>query len=159
MLIALRDPDAGGLYVFSDEGQRVFNRQGTPPVPLVPLILDQNIRNTRQIASAFQPLVDHPMRFLGGDGPEVRFVGCDTEEALGVGDDQVEVLLDEGWRPEDVALLTTGSRHPEQVARQAAGNQAYWDSFWDAEQVFYGHVLGFVTGVGGPDLARRLGID
>jgi hypothetical protein len=86
-------------------------------------------------------------------------VGCDTEEALGVGDDQVEVLLDEGWRPEDVALLTTGSRHPEQVARQAAGNQAYWDSFWDAEQVFYGHVLGFVTGVGGPDLARRLGID
>jgi hypothetical protein len=89
----------------------------------------------------------------------VRFVGCDTEEALGVGDDQVEVLLDEGWRPEDVALLTTGSRHPEQVARQAAGNQAYWDSFWDAEQVFYGHVLGFVTGVGGPDLARRLGID
>jgi ATP-dependent exoDNAse (exonuclease V) beta subunit len=40
-------------------------------------------------------------------------------------------------------LLTTGSRHPEQVARQAEGNEAYWDSFWDAEQVFYGHVLGF----------------
>ena len=109
----------------------------------MPLILDQNIRNTRQIASAFQPLVDHPMRFLGGDGPEVRFVPCDAEEALSIGDDQVDVLLDEGWRPEDVALLTTGSRHPEQVARQAEGTQAYWDSFWDAEQVFYGHVLGF----------------
>ena len=202
ILIALRDPDAGGLYVFSDEGQRVFDRQGTPPVPLVPLILDQNIRNTRQIANAFQPLVDHPMRFLGGDGPEVRFVACDSEEALNIGDDQIEVLLDEGWRPEDVALLTTGSRHPEQVGRQAGGNQAYWDSFWDAEQVFYGHVLGFkglerravvlvvndryalerarerlyvglsrardqlvvcgdpdfITEVGGPDLARRLGI-
>ena len=143
LLIALRDPDAGGLYVFSDEGQRVFDRQGAPPVPLVPLVLDQNIRNTRQIASAFQPLVDHPMRFLGGDGPEVRFVPCDAEEALSIGDDQVDVLLDEGWRPEDVALLTTGSRHPEQVARQAEGTQAYWDSFWDAEQVFYGHVLGF----------------
>lgn len=202
MLIALRDPDAGGLYVFSDEGQRVFNRQGTPPVPLVPLILDQNIRNTRQIANAFQPLVDHPMHFLGGDGPEVRFVACDADEALGIGDDQVEALLEEGWRPQDVALLTTGSRHSEQVQRQKEGNQAYWDSFWDAEQVFYGHVLGFkglerravvlvvndrydlerarerlyvglsrardqlvvcgdpdfITGVGGPDLARRLGI-
>jgi superfamily I DNA/RNA helicase len=202
ILIALRDPDAGGLYVFSDEGQRVFDRQGTPPVPLVTLILDQNIRNTRQIATAFQPLVDHPMRFLGGDGPEVRFVACDSEEALSIGDDQVEVLLEEGWRPEDVALLTTGSRHPEQVGRQADGNQAYWDSFWDAEQVFYGHVLGFkglerraivlvvndrytperarerlyvglsrardqlvvcgdpdfITDVGGPDLARRLGV-
>jgi len=51
--------------------------------------------------------------------------------------------LEDGWRPEDVALLTTGTRHPEQKERQAAGNAAYWDSFWDAEQVFYGHVLGF----------------
>ncbi len=142
VLAALRDPDEGGLYVFLDEGQRVFDRQGTPPVPLVPLILDQNIRNTRQIANAFQPLVDHPMRFLGGDGPEVRFVACDADEAMDVGDDQIEVLLEE-WRPQDVALLTTGSRHPEQKARQAGGNEAYWDSFWDAEQVFYGHVLGF----------------
>jgi ATP-dependent exoDNAse (exonuclease V) beta subunit len=39
--------------------------------------------------------------------------------------------------------MTTGSRHPEQIARQGQGNTAYWDSFWDAEQVFYGHVLGF----------------
>lgn len=143
ILIALRDPDAGGLYVFSDEGQRVFQREGTPPVPLVPLILDQNIRNTRQIATAFQSLADHPMRFLGADGPEVRFVPCESSEAISIGDDQIEVLLDEGWRPEDVALLTTGSRHPEQVSRQDEGTDAYWDSFWDAEQVFYGHVLGF----------------
>ena len=202
VLAALRDPEDGGLYVFTDEGQRVFDRQGTPPVPMVPLILDQNIRNTRQIASAFQPLVDHPMRFLGGDGPEVRFVACTAEEALDIGDDQVEALLEEGWRYEDVALLTTGSRHPEQKNRQEAGNEDYWDSFWDNEQVFYGHVLGFkglerraivlvvndkyaldraperlyvglsrardqlvvcgdpefITEVGGPDLAFRLGI-
>lgn len=203
VLAALRDPDTGGLYVFIDEGQRVFDRVGTPPVALVPLILDNNIRNTRQIAKAFQPLVDHPMRFLGGEGPEVRFVPCTREDALNAGDDQVEMLLDEGWRPEDVALLTTGSRHPEQVERQAVGTEAYWDSFWDAEQVFYGHVLGFkglerraivlvvndkaafersperlyvglsrardqlvvcgdpafIAEVGGPDLARRLGIE
>ena len=62
---------------------------------------------------------------------------------MSVGDDQVEALLEEGWRPEDVALLTTGSRHPEQTERQDDGHDAYWDSFWDADQVFYGHVLGF----------------
>ena len=62
---------------------------------------------------------------------------------MSTGDDQIENLLEQGWRPEDLALLTTGSRHPEQVARQQEGNQKYWDSFWDAEQVFYGHVLGF----------------
>ena len=121
----------------------MFDRQGTPPVPLVPLILDQNIRNTRQIASTFQPLVGHQMRFLGGDGPQARFAPASVEDAFDVGDDEVDRLLDEGWRPEDVALLTTGSRHPEQIARQAEGIDAYWDSFWDADQVFYGHVLGF----------------
>lgn len=143
LLAALTDPDTGGLYVFSDEGQRVFDRQGTPPVPLVPLILDHNIRNTRQIATAFQPLVDHPMRYLGGDGPDVRFVPCAREAAMDAGDDEIDALLDDGWRPEDVALLTTGSRHPEQITRQDEGTDKYWDSFWDADQVFYGHVLGF----------------
>lgn len=143
VLASLRDDEDGGLFVFSDEGQRVFDRQGTPPVPLVSLVLDRNLRNTRQIAATFRPLVDHPIRFLGADGPEVRFVACSREDAAATGDDQVEMLLDEGWRPEDVALLTTGSRHPEQVARQEQGNEAYWDSFWDTDQVFYGHVLGF----------------
>ena len=47
LLAALKDDEAGGLYVFTDEGQRVFNRHGSPPVPLVPLILDHNVRNTR----------------------------------------------------------------------------------------------------------------
>jgi hypothetical protein len=143
LLAALKDDEKGGLYVFSDEGQRVFNRHGSPPVPLVPLILDHNLRNTRQIATAFQPLVDQPMRLLGGEGPAVKFVACAQEDAMDVGDDEIDLLLDEGWRSEDVALLTAGSRHPEQKERQSAGSAAYWDSFWDADQVFYGHVLGF----------------
>lgn len=143
LLAALKDPVDGGLYVFTDEGQRVFDRHGAPPVPLVPLILDHNVRNTRQIANAFQPLVDHPMRYLGGEGPAVKFVACAREDALEVGDDQIDALLDDGWRPEDVALLTTGSRHPEQAERQKDGHKAYWDTFWDTDQVFYGHVLGF----------------
>ena len=143
VLACLRDEETGGLFVFSDEGQRVFDRHGTPPVPMVPLVLNRNLRNTRQIATAFQPVVDHPIRYLGADGPDVAFVPTSRPAALDAGDDQVEKLLGEGWRPEDVALLTTGSRHPEQVARQADGHHGYWDSFWDAEQVFYGHVLGF----------------
>ncbi|MEU0499223.1 ATP-binding domain-containing protein [Mycobacterium sp. NPDC006124] len=202
LLAALKDPVDGGLYLFSDEGQRVFDRHGSPPVPLVPLILDHNLRNTRQIANAFQPLVDHPMRFLGGEGPAVTFIPCARDEAMGVGDDQIDALLNDGWRPEDVALLTTGSRHPEQAERQRDGHTAYWNTFWDTDQVFYGHVLGFkglerraivvvvneegtfersrerlyvglsrardqlvvcgdpdfVRDVGGPELARRLGV-
>ncbi len=143
VLAMLKDEDAGELYVFSDEGQRVFDREGVPPVSLVPLVLDRNMRNTKQIAGSFTPLVGQRMRLLGGDGPEVTFVPCAPEDALDRADDAIETLLESGWRPEDVALLATGSRHPEQVERQQAGPQAYWESFWDSDQVFYGHVLGF----------------
>lgn len=142
MLACLRDPEEGGIFVFSDEAQRVFDRHGTPPVPLIPLVLDHNMRNTRQIAGVFKPLVGQRMQLRGGDGPEVRFVPCAPGGAVAAADDQVDLLLDD-WRPEDIALLTTGSRHPEQVERQRLGPTAYWDTFWDDEQVFYGHVLGF----------------
>ena len=142
-LAALKDEDTGGLYVFTDEGQRVFSRFGGPPAGLVPLVLDQNLRNTRQIAESFSTLAPIRMRLGDVDGPDVRFVECPPEDVLDLAEDQVDPLLDAGWRPEDVALLTTGSRSPEQKARQEAGPQSYWDTFWDAEQVFYGHVLGF----------------
>ena len=142
-LAALRDEEAGGLYVFSDEGQRVFSRFGGPPAGLVPLVLDHNLRNTRQIANSFSSLTPIRMRLGGVDGPDVRLVECSWKEALDRADDAVDALLEDGWRPQDVALLTTGSRHPEQRQRQAGGQDSYWDSFWDEEQVFYGHVLGF----------------
>lgn len=83
------------------------------------------------------------MRSSSIDGPRVRFVACGSDEALDRADDQIDSLLDEGWSPADIAILATGSRHPEQTARQEDGQDHYWDSFWDDEQVFYGHVLGF----------------
>jgi hypothetical protein len=141
LLGALRSEDSG-VYVFSDESQRVFARFGGPPVPLVPLMLDANLRNTRQIGQTFTDLAPFRMRLRGGDGPDVRLVPCSPEQALDLADEAVDDLLDD-WRPEDVALLTTGSRHPEQKARQEQGQGSYWESFWDEDQVFYGHVLGF----------------
>lgn len=143
LLAALRDEETGGLYVYSDENQRIFPRFGRPPVELVPLVLDHNLRNTTQIAETFAPLAPMRMRLMGGSGAEVAFVAASAADALEVADDQVEALLDEGWRPEHVALLTTGHRHPQQLELQESrGQEGYWESFWDAEEVFYGHVLG-----------------
>lgn len=133
----------GGIYVFSDEGQRIFSRFGNAPAGLVPLVLEQNLRNTRQISEAFVPFAPNPLRASDHEGPPVRFVECSPEQALDVADDQVEALIDAGWEPSDLALLATGHRHPEQYERQQRGQDAYWDSFWDDDQVFYGHVLGF----------------
>ncbi|MEO7589006.1 MAG: NERD domain-containing protein [Arachnia sp.] len=144
LIAALRDEREGGLFLYSDENQRLFNRFGRPPVPLVPLVLDHNLRNTKQIAEVFRPLAPLRMRLEGGNGPEVLHVPATPEEATNVADDQVEALLDEGWLPEHIALLTTGRRHPEQVSRQdLEGQDGYWDTYWDDGLVFYGHVLGF----------------
>lgn len=143
VLSALRDEDAGGLFVFSDEGQRVFARKGNGPVSLLPVLLDENLRNTRPIAATFGSLAPPRLRYRGGDGEPVRLVESATDDAVRTADDCVEALLEEGWPPGSVALLTTGRRHPEQVARQASGHSSYWESYYDGDQVFYGHVLGF----------------
>ena len=141
-MATLRDDD-GGLYVFTDEGQAVFSRYGGMPADLVPLVLDHNLRNTRPIAETFFSLAPIRMKLGDVEGPAVRFVPCDASGALAYADDEVDTLLESGWRPRDVALLATGSRHPEQVARQADGQDLYWQTYWDNDQVFYGHVLGF----------------
>ena len=127
----LRDRSSGGLTIFLDEGQRIFGRQGAPPEHLVTVSLDQNLRNTKQIAQAFGSLAPEQMRYLGDNGQPVQFVPCETEDAISAADDAVVALMEEGWPPDAIAL-TTGSRHPVQVDRvQSEGTSGYWDSFWD----------------------------
>ena len=143
VLTALRDDEGGGLYVYSDENQRIFARYGRPPVQLVPLVLDHNLRNTRQIHEAFGPLAPSRMYTRGGDGPAVRFVAAAPEDAIEAADDAVDALLDEGWSPGYVCLLTTGRRHPVQVERTEFHDQTgYWKTYFEQDDVFYGHVLG-----------------
>lgn len=144
LLACLRDPDEGGLYVFMDEAQRVFSRQGEVPIHLPPYVLDENIRNTRNIANLFSSLAGEKARPRGMDGPQVRLVECARDDVVSCADDAVDALLDEGWEPGQVALLTTQHRHPEQRnAVEMGGWSSYWDAFFAAEDVFYGHVLGF----------------
>ncbi|WP_456844353.1 NERD domain-containing protein [Cellulomonas sp. P5_C6] len=140
----LRDPDRGGLFVFLDEAQRVFGRDGVAPIATPPVRLDENLRSTKQIAQLCGSLRDDVTRPRGMDGAPVRILDVPYERAIGVADDMVEELLYEGWQPGQIALLATGSRHPEQVGLvSGAGHAGYWDGFFAGEDVFYGHVLGF----------------
>ncbi len=145
LLGALKDEEQGGLFVYSDENQRIFARFGRPPVPLVPLVLDHNLRNTKQIHAAFGPLAPSRMYARGGEGPSVRFVeAVDPDDALDKADDEIGRMLDDGWHPEHVMLLTTGHRHPVQMERTGEDDdqERYWRTYWEDEDVFYGHVLG-----------------
>jgi hypothetical protein len=107
-------------------------------------VLDHNLRNTRQICDAFGPLAPTTMKPQGGDGVDVSFVPVGPDEDPdAVADDAVGVLLDAGWHPGNIALLTTGHRHFMQLRlTEQLGQVGYWRTFWDADDVFYGHVLG-----------------
>ena len=142
VLRSLRDEEQGGLYVYSDENQRIFARFGRPPVALVPLVLDHNLRNTQQIHDSFGTLGAQPDVLAGWprSGRAVRG-GHPGRRDRGRGRRR-RSLLDAGWEPRNVALLTTGHRHPVQVERTDFHDQeGYWSTYWD-DDVFYGHVLG-----------------
>ena len=143
VVLACLKYDDDALYVFSDEGQRIFPRFGDAPADLVTLVLDRNLRNTKQISQTFSSMAPNRMRISTHEGPAVRFVPCSFDKALDEADDVVDQLIDEGWQPSDIAVLATGPRHPEQKQRQEEGWESYWESFWDKDQVFYGHVMGF----------------
>lgn len=103
------------------------------------------IRNTKNIANLFSSLSGEQFRPRGLAGPPVRLVGCTAEDdVVPRADDAVDALLEEGFEPGQVALLTTQHRHPEQRNVVESGGWAeYWDAFFAADDVFYGHVLGF----------------
>ncbi|WP_102509403.1 NERD domain-containing protein [Sanguibacter massiliensis] len=144
VLRCLRDPERGRLYVFMDDNQRVFPRDGSAPIDLPPVELDENLRSTKQIAQLFGSLSGTVLKARGADGPPVRIVDVPAEDAVGHADTVVDQLLDAGYEPGRVALLTTGRRHPVQVERvESVGYPGYWGEFLAGDDVFYGHVLGF----------------
>lgn len=139
-----RDRDRGGLFVFSDDSQRVFAREGAAPIDLPPVTLSENLRSTKQIAQLFGAFTDETIRPRGAAGSPVRIVDVPSAEALDSADDAVEALLAEGWQLGQIALLTTGPRHPIQVEIvDQHGHEGYWDDFFAGTDVFHGHVLGF----------------
>ncbi|MGY2743439.1 nuclease-related domain-containing DEAD/DEAH box helicase [Pseudarthrobacter sp. S3] len=151
LLACTTDPEAGEVYAFMDDRQDVYQRwSGTgadgkhPTADLVPIHIDENLRNTRKIAETFRSFAGEHFTPRGGTGLPVRRVECPTDDALNAADECVEALMDEGWSNNQIALLTTKSRHPAHLEHVDAGTIAeYWLDFHANNDVFYGHVLGF----------------
>lgn len=168
LLASLVAPDDSGVYVFGDPAQSVFGREGRPRVALMRVRLDENVRNTQQIARVVKCLSSEQIDLLGGEGPPVRFVPAESTEVYDEADRVVEGLLEEGWEPRDIVILTTNHRHPMHRARtKHDGRDGYWESFWDDEDYFYATVPGFkglerpavvlaVDGFRDSDLAREV---
>lgn len=120
LLACTASPATGEVYAFMDDRQDVYRRWSGasanlahgPMATLVPIHIDDNLRNTRKIAETFRPFAGEHFTPRGTSGLPVRFVECATEASLDIAGDCVEALIDEGWANNHIALLTTKERHP-----------------------------------------------
>ena len=133
----------GGLYVFGDLDQNLFARGELRALGLATAQLTRNLRNARPIAEMAALLTSRPSKHLGMSGPPVQFEPCLRGDAVAIADGRIDGLLAAGWEPRDVVILTTNHRHPVQIERGELGRDAYWDTLWDDDDIFYAHVTGF----------------
>lgn len=153
LLSCTADPLGGRVYAFMDNRQDVYRRWDGEAVgesfgaaaALVPLHVDDNLRNTRSIAQTFKGFIDQTSKLRGGDGIPVRCVYSSTEDSIDTASDCVDALLDEGWANNQIALLTTNKRHPvhQEHFENGTVDSEYWPEFHHRDGEFYGHVLGF----------------
>lgn len=151
LVACLKDPSAGEFHAFMDDGQDVYRRWDEndggdfdPVADLVPIHIDDNLRNTRKIAETFKCFAGNYFTPRASTGLPVRRVECSSDEALDMASDCVDALIDEGWANNQIALLTTKHRHPVHLDHFEQGTLAkYWQDFHAGEGEFYGHVLGF----------------
>ena len=142
----LKDPDESGIFAFMDDGQDVYKRwAGADAISdLIPIHIDDNLRNTKKIAETFKGFAGEKFVPRGSTGMAVRMVECAEDDALDVAGDCIDALIKDGWANNQIALLTTKNRHPihrDYSDRNEIGE--YWREFHANETEFYGHVLGF----------------
>ncbi|WTW97791.1 hypothetical protein OG216_32600 [Streptomycetaceae bacterium NBC_01309] len=63
------------------------------------------------------------------------------DTALGVADDSVDRLLDQGVAPDSILVLTTGDPHPWQQHEESFGAEQYWRQYTEGRDVFYAPAL------------------
>ncbi len=119
LLACTKDPDTSEVYAFQDHHQDVYSRwtgdvgsARHPATGLVPIHIDENLRNTRKIADTFKSFAGEHFTPRGSTGLPVRRVECSTEDALGAAEDCVDALIQEGWANNQIALLTTKGSAP-----------------------------------------------
>ena len=143
LLATLGDPSDGPVVVFQDDLQRIFAGRGHIPFEGVEVELDENLRNTQEIAAVFDPLHGRPVKARGPDGPPARLVRSTDDRAVHDADHVVAQLIGEGYPGSSIAVLTSYRRHPvhDRLVR-SQGPAAYWQTF-ESDDVFYATVQSF----------------
>ena len=140
---SLKDPEVGRIYAFGDTRQGIFRKSEGIPLSISPLRLETNYRNSLPIAELASICATDEILLSGLDSTPVQFVETEESAAISASDKVVNELISQGWNSGDICVLTTNSKHQRHEKLQSQDKQAYWDSFFEGNDVFYGHVLGF----------------
>ncbi len=144
VLSSLKDLDSGRIYAFGDIRQGIFRQATDIPLQETKLHLTTNLRNSLPIAELAAICVEEPIQLSGLDGPPVQWVECETTAAEKTADEQVELLISQGWDPGDICVLTTGSRHPIQRNEgEGAASRVYWKKFFEEDATYHCTTTGF----------------
>lgn len=110
----LREPDEAVFYIFADANQNIYEGNVDYPMPMAPVRLDRNLRNTDQIFNAVKNACKLPdeIESSGVKGPNVRFSVYDDDATMIDKLTQlVSHLVKEGLTPEDITILGTRSQN------------------------------------------------
>ena len=141
---SLKDVDKGRIYAFGDIRQGIFRQATDIPLQETKLHLTKNLRNSLPIAELAALCVEEPLELSGLDGPPVQWIETTTESAEAAADTEVERLINQGWKPGDICVLTTGSRHAiQRQDGQGALSRVYWKKFFEEEATYHCTTTGF----------------
>lgn len=144
VLGALKDLDGGRIYAFGDIRQGIFRQATDIPLQQTKLHLTTNLRNSLPIAELAALCVEEPIQLTGLDGPPVKWIDTETENAEVTANQEVERLIGLGWNPGDICVLTTGSRHTVQREEgSGAMSRVYWKKFFEEDVTYHCTTTGF----------------
>ena len=141
---SLKSPAEGRLAIYGDPNQSVYGKRGIPTGNFTIINLNENLRNSQQIAKGVEKFVDGQVIMRGPQSYEIEFIEVENvEDVISAADDAVARLADEEiWNLGEIALLTTKHQHPVHKSK-SQDVEAYWKELWAQEDVFYSTVAGF----------------
>jgi hypothetical protein len=108
----LRDPERGVFYIFQDARQAIYRDPGDLPVPVLPIEITNNCRNTASIHAQGIAYVDGDPKpeTMGPHGRSVEHIDVPGNDVLKAIQQALARLIDqEGFTSDQVVILTPAS--------------------------------------------------
>lgn len=126
VMSALRDPDAGSVWLFLDDNQRVYDVKLDVPPEYRPFDLTINCRNTQAIHREVMKLYQGALRpeVMGPPGREIELVHT-TDQPRAVADIIRLLCEEEEVAPQDIVILSSHGFERSRVAASPPEGYAY----------------------------------